>query len=89
MNEPPPEILKAADRIHQWAVVNGHKHWRIGAVASRKYCERLMGELHKARALLHKFATRYAGAEHAQLDKAQAEALVKAIDKLLRDDDLG
>jgi len=84
MVEPPPEVLKHAELIEQWAKVNGYKHWQIGAVASRKYCDVLIGTLHKARALLYKFSIRYAHSEHAKLDKAQAEALVKMIDTLLK-----
>ena len=83
MVEPPPSVLKHAELIEEWATRNGYKHWEIGPVASRKYCDVLIGKLHRARALLYKFSIRYATSAVAKLDKAQAEALVKEIDTIL------
>ena len=83
MKEPPPEVIRHAQLIHEWATKNGYTHWQIGAVVSTKYCQMLLGNLSKARSLLHRFCIRYAGSEHAKLDKAQADDLIKKIDTLL------
>jgi len=47
INEPPEQLVEAAQDIHEWMDVNGHKDWEFLYIADRQLLDKTRRELEK------------------------------------------